>query len=143
MTDQGTFIINGAERVVVSQLVRSPGLYYSSLETRRRRTLYSARSPEPRPADRSRRATRPPLGQGRPEAQDRRATSCRRRYETNDEIGASRDRGQRSRAPVRRLDAGQDLTKTQQDALIESIKKLRPGDPPTGDNARQLVEASS
>ncbi|HEX7495842.1 MAG TPA: hypothetical protein VF349_04340, partial [Candidatus Limnocylindrales bacterium] len=32
MTDQGTFIINGAERVVVSQLVRSPGVYYSALE---------------------------------------------------------------------------------------------------------------
>ncbi|MGD0248717.1 MAG: DNA-directed RNA polymerase subunit beta, partial [Candidatus Limnocylindrales bacterium] len=34
-----------------------------------------------------------------------------------------------------------DLTKTQQDALIEVYKKLRPGDPPTGDNARQLVES--
>src|ERR671910_878510 len=32
MTDQGTFIINGAERVVVSQLVRSPGVYYTSAE---------------------------------------------------------------------------------------------------------------
>ena len=29
MTEQGTFIINGAERVIVSQLVRSPGVYYS------------------------------------------------------------------------------------------------------------------
>ena len=29
MTDTGTFIINGAERVIVSQLVRSPGIYYS------------------------------------------------------------------------------------------------------------------
>ena len=34
-----------------------------------------------------------------------------------------------------------DLTHTQQDALIEVYKKLRPGDPPTGDNARQLVES--
>ena len=32
MTDQGTFIINGAERVVVSQLVRSPGVYYTATE---------------------------------------------------------------------------------------------------------------
>ena len=32
MTDQGTFIINGAERVVVSQLVRSPGVYYTAPE---------------------------------------------------------------------------------------------------------------
>src|SRR3989337_4061981 len=32
MTDQGTFVINGADRVVVSQLVRSPGVYYSEAE---------------------------------------------------------------------------------------------------------------
>src|ERR1700690_2283548 len=44
MTDQGTFIINGAERVVVSQLVRSPGVYYSALEDPASgRTLFSAK----------------------------------------------------------------------------------------------------
>src|SRR5436309_13438240 len=32
MTDQGTFVINGAERVAVSQLVRSPGVYYSEVD---------------------------------------------------------------------------------------------------------------
>jgi DNA-directed RNA polymerase subunit beta len=32
MTTSGTFVVNGAERVVVSQLVRSPGVYYSELE---------------------------------------------------------------------------------------------------------------
>jgi len=44
MTDQGTFIINGAERVVVSQLVRSPGVYYTSVEDPATgRPLYSAK----------------------------------------------------------------------------------------------------
>src|SRR6202142_1558821 len=44
MTDQGTFIINGAERVVVSQLVRSPGVYYSATDDLTSgRTLYSAK----------------------------------------------------------------------------------------------------
>ena len=44
MTDQGTFIINGAERVVVSQLVRSPGVYYSATEDPTSgRTLFSAK----------------------------------------------------------------------------------------------------
>src|SRR6266540_6861460 len=44
MTDQGTFIINGAERVVVSQLVRSPGVYYSDSEDPTSgRTLFSAK----------------------------------------------------------------------------------------------------
>jgi DNA-directed RNA polymerase subunit beta len=36
MTDKGTFVINGAERVVVSQLVRSPGVYFTASTTRRR-----------------------------------------------------------------------------------------------------------
>ena len=44
MTDQGTFIINGAERVVVSQLVRSPGVYYTAIEDPATgRPLYSAK----------------------------------------------------------------------------------------------------
>src|SRR5512143_3219067 len=44
MTDQGTFVINGAERVVVSQLVRSPGVYYSEAEDPTiGRRLYSAK----------------------------------------------------------------------------------------------------
>ena len=44
MTDQGTFVINGAERVVVSQLVRSPGVYYSELEDPASgRALFSAK----------------------------------------------------------------------------------------------------
>src|SRR5437764_599079 len=44
MTDQGTFVINGAERVVVSQLVRSPGVYYSELEDPTSgRSLFSAK----------------------------------------------------------------------------------------------------
>src|SRR5512134_3278692 len=44
MTDLGTFVINGAERVVVSQLVRSPGVYYGDLEDPASgRMLYSAK----------------------------------------------------------------------------------------------------
>ena len=44
MTDQGTFIINGAERVVVSQLVRSPGVYYTATEDPATgRAMYSAK----------------------------------------------------------------------------------------------------
>src|SRR3989454_8903648 len=44
MTDQGTFVINGAERVVVSQLARSPGVYYSELEDPTSgRSLFSAK----------------------------------------------------------------------------------------------------
>jgi len=43
MTERGTFIINGAERVVVSQLIRSPGLYFKDVQDLRGRSLFSAR----------------------------------------------------------------------------------------------------
>ena len=42
MTEQGTFIINGAERVIVSQLVRSPGVYYSYTVDKTGKKLYAA-----------------------------------------------------------------------------------------------------
>ena len=65
-------------------------------------------------------------------------------YEQNDEIaalftGVDVDRDHQYIAAT--LD--KDLTHTQDEALIEFYKKLRPGDPPTGDNARQLVEPCS
>ena len=41
MTEQGTFIINGAERVIVSQLVRSPGVYYSNTVDKSGKKLFS------------------------------------------------------------------------------------------------------
>src|SRR5215210_1357566 len=145
MTDQGTFVINGAERVVVSQLVRSPGVYYSEAEDPTSgRMLFSAKVIPNRGAwlefetnnkdqlwvkvDRKRKIA---------------ATTLLRAvgYETNDEIAALY-------APVEidpehpfianTLD--KDVTRTPAEALIEVYKKLRPGDPPTGDNARALVE---
>ena len=42
MTEQGTFVINGAERVVVSQIVRSPGIYYESTDDKSGKKLYAA-----------------------------------------------------------------------------------------------------
>src|SRR5215204_5991075 len=133
MTDMGTFVINGAERVVVSQLVRSPGVYYSELEDPASgRMLFSAKVIPNRGAwlefetnnkdqlwvkvDRKRKIA---------------ATTLLRAvgYETNDEIAGLFGT------------VDKDLTKTPNEALIEVYKKLRPGDPPTGDNARQLVES--
>lgn len=49
MTDTGTFVINGAERVIVSQLVRSPGIYYGIAHDKIGKKLYSATViPKPR-----------------------------------------------------------------------------------------------
>src|SRR6476469_4967903 len=146
MTEQGTFIINGAERVVVSQLVRSPGVYYSELEDPTSgRGLFSAKVIPNRGAwlefetnnkdqlwvkvDRKRKIA---------------ATTLLRAvgYETNDEIAGlfgAVDIDPEHPFVANTLD--KDLTKTPNEALIEVYKKLRPGDPPTGDNARQLVES--
>ncbi len=146
MTDQGTFVINGAERVVVSQLVRSPGVYYSETEDPASgRMLFSAKVIPNRGAwlefetnkldqlwvkvDRKRKIA---------------ATTLLRAvgYEQNDEIAAlfsSVDIDPEHPFIASTLD--KDLTRTQAEALIEVYKKLRPGDPPTGDNARQLVES--
>ena len=146
MTDMGTFVINGAERVVVSQLVRSPGVYYSEVEDPASgRMLFSAKVIPNRGAwlefetnnkdqlwvkvDRKRKIA---------------ATTLLRAvgYETNDEIAGlfgSVDIDPEHPYIANTLD--KDLTKTPNEALIEVYKKLRPGDPPTGDNARQLVES--
>jgi DNA-directed RNA polymerase subunit beta len=146
MTDQGTFVINGAERVVVSQLVRSPGVYYSETEDPASgRMLFSAKVIPNRGAwlefetnnkdqlwvkvDRKRKLA---------------ATTLLRAvgYEQNDEIAAlftAVDIDPEHPYVAATLD--KDLTHTQAEALIEVYKKLRPGDPPTGDNARQLVES--
>ena len=107
MTDQGTFVINGAERVVVSQLVRSPGVYYSELEDPASgRMLFSRQGhPEPRRLARVRDEQQgPALGQGRPQAQDRGddpAPRRRLRGERRDQRPV-RDRRHGSRAPVHR-----------------------------------------
>src|SRR3954452_16454898 len=146
MTDQGTFVINGAERVVVSQLVRSPGVYYSELEDPTSgRSLFSAKVIPNRGAwlefetnnkdqlwvkvDRKRKIA---------------ATTLLRAvgYEQNDEIaGLFTNVDIDIEHPFISSTLDKDLTHTQAEALIEVYKKLRPGDPPTGDNARQLVES--
>jgi DNA-directed RNA polymerase subunit beta len=147
MTHLGTFIINGAERVVVSQLVRSPGVYYGRVEDPASgRDLYTAKVIPNRGAwlefetsargdllsvkvDRKRKIA---------------ATTLLRAvgYERNEEITAlfgAVDDNPEHQYVSSTLD--KDPTNTQAEALIEVYKKLRPGDPPTGDNARQLVES--
>ena len=146
MTDQGTFIINGAERVVVSQLVRSPGVYYSAVEDPTSgRTLFSAKVIPNRGAWLEFETSNKDLLSVKVDRKRKIAATTLLRavgYETNDEIGglfATVDSDPEHQYIASTLD--KDLTKTQQDALIEVYKKLRPGDPPTGDNARQLVES--
>ena len=136
MTDSGTFIINGAERVVVSQLVRSPGCYYDSAYDKTGKKIYTS--------------TVMPL----------RGAWIEYETDANDVFWARVDRTRK--IPVTSLlraigvitdeqivelfgeeakiaaSIQKDPIKTQEEALIEIYKKLRPGELPTVDAARNL-----
>ena len=144
MTEEGTFIVNGTERVVVSQLVRSPGIYFTSSEDRASgRMLYAAKLIPNRGAwleietsgkdiltvkiDRKRKIPVTTLV---------RALG----YGSNNEIKplfADVDNNAEHKFIQSTLD--KDSSTDVNDALVEMYKKIRPGDPPTVDNARALM----
>ena len=138
MTERGTFIINGTERVVVSQLVRSPGVYFAAemdngvqvhrvqfipargawleFEVDKRGQLVVS-------IDRKRRQS---------------ATMLLRALgiaESDDEILSLLGDSDIVRSTLER-----DVAQTREDALIEIYKRQRPGEPPTVDSARSLLD---
>jgi DNA-directed RNA polymerase subunit beta len=138
MSERGTFVINGAERVVVSQLVRSPGIYYKKEVAPNGKRLFSA--------------TLIP----------NRGAWLKFETDINDVIYVKIDKNRKLPATVllralgmsdadmesrfrhtdflkRTLD--KDNTATVEEALIELYKKLRPGDPPSVSGGRQLLES--
>ena len=138
MTDQGTFIINGTERIVVSQLVRSPGVYYSS-EMDSGKQIYKAQIIPSRGAwlefevDK-----RDQLMVSIDRKRKQSATMFLRALGiavTNDDIiellGSS---------DVIKRTLERDTALTREDALIEIYRRLRPGEPPTVDASRSLLE---
>jgi DNA-directed RNA polymerase subunit beta len=146
MTDQGTFIINGAERVVVSQLVRSPGVYYTGSEDPTTgRMLFAAKVIPNRGAwlefetsnkdllsvkvDRKRKIPVTTLLRAVGFTDDGELASTFAPVDDNPEH------------PFIAQTLEKDSATTQEEALIEVYKKLRPGDPPTVDNARALVNS--
>jgi DNA-directed RNA polymerase subunit beta len=146
MTPQGTFIVNGTERVVVSQLVRSPGVYFTGSEDRvSGRMLYSAKLIPNRGAwleietsgkdvltvkiDRKRKVPVTTLV---------RALG----YASNDDIRtffADADNDPEHAYIQATLE--KDATSSVEEALIELYRKIRPGDPPTVENARNLLSS--
>jgi DNA-directed RNA polymerase subunit beta len=137
MTEKGTFIINGAERVVVSQLVRSPSVYYTEeidasgkkicgatiipnrgawleFETDANENIYVR-------VDRTRKL---------PVTVLLRALG----YSTNGRIAELFQDDERIRLTLER-----DHTESEDEALVEIYKRLRPGEPPTVDSARTLL----
>ena len=130
MTESGTFVINGAERVIVSQLVRSPGVYYASEKDKTGKDLFKATVIPNRGAwleyemdsndvvyvriDKNRKIPITTfiraLGTG-----------------TDEEIAEMFDNDERLSQTIIQKDS----TKNTEDALIDVYKKLRPGEPPT------------
>jgi DNA-directed RNA polymerase subunit beta len=137
MTDKGTFIINGAERVVVSQLVRSPGVYFSKSEEQGKE-LYGATIMPNRGAwlefeldatdvvtvrvDRTRKIPVTALVRALGYGSDGRILEL---FRDDSRIRATLER---------------DSTKNEEEGLVEVYKRLRPGEPPTVDSARNLLE---
>lgn len=139
MTDNGTFIINGAERVIVSQLVRSPGIYYAMKIDRTGKKLFSSTVIPNRGAwleyetdsndilavriDRTRKLPITVL---------LRALG----YGTDIQITELLGEDERILATIQK-----DNAKTADEGLLEVYKRLRPGEPPTVDSARSLLNS--
>ena len=139
MTDKGTFIINGAERVIVSQLVRSPGVYYAEQIDPSGKKLFGATVIPNRGAwlefetdindnifvrvDRTRKLPGTVLI---------RALG----YASNGQILELFNDNEYIRATLER-----DNSESTEEALVEIYKRLRPGEPPTVDSARSLLDA--
>jgi DNA-directed RNA polymerase subunit beta len=138
MTDKGTFIINGTERVVVSQLVRSPGVYFDhTIDKTTEKDVYSVKVIPSRGAwlefdvdkrdtvgvriDRKRRQPVTVLLK----ALGWTAEQIRERFGFSETILATLEKDHA---------AGQD------EALLDIYRKLRPGEPPTRESAQTLLE---
>ena len=137
MTETGTFVINGAERVVVSQLVRSPGIYYSVSKDKSGNNLFANTIIPYRGAwleyetdsaeviyvriDRTRKL---------PITQFLRAMGLDTEAEIIDMFGEE---------PKLLATLAKDSTKTREEGLFEVYKRLRPGEPPTEESATTLI----
>jgi DNA-directed RNA polymerase subunit beta len=143
MTEQGTFIINGAERVVVSQLVRSPGVYYTAAEDPSTgRILHAAKVIPNRGAWLEFETSNKDLLSVKVDRKRKIPVTTLLRA-----VGLETGEIEKIFAPVDdnpehpyvQLTLDKDPATDQDQALIEVYKKLRPGDPPTVENARALV----
>ncbi|MDS3861545.1 DNA-directed RNA polymerase subunit beta [Thermosynechococcaceae cyanobacterium BACA0444] len=138
MTDRGTFIINGAERVIVNQIVRSPGVYYKSETDKNGRRSYNA------------------------SLIPNRGAWLKFETDKNDLIWVRIDKTRKLSAHVLLkalgLSDGEIMERmrhpeyyqktiekegkfTEEDALLELYRKLRPGEPPTVSGGQQLLES--
>jgi DNA-directed RNA polymerase subunit beta len=137
MTNAGTFVINGAERVIVSQIVRSPGIYYSRVADKADNVTFAA--------------TVIPYRGAWLEYETDLSDVFYVRIDKNRKIPITafvRAVGPKTDAEILELfgedtrilaTLEKDTCKTYEEALLEIYRKLRPGEPPTVDSAESLL----
>ncbi|MCH6469294.1 DNA-directed RNA polymerase subunit beta [Sinomonas terrae] len=138
MTDKGTFVVNGTERVVVSQLVRSPGAYFErAADKTSDKDIFTAKIIPSRGA------------------------WFELEIDKRDQVGVRLDRKRKQSVTVllkalgwsegqileefgeydsMRATLEKDTTETKEDALLDIYRKLRPGEPPTVEAAQSLLD---
>ena len=138
MTGKGTFVINGTERVVVSQLVRSPGVYFAKeLDKTSDKELFTCKIIPSRGAWLEFEVDKRDLVGVRVDRKRRQNVTVLLKalgYSEEDIVGMF------GGAESIRLTLEKDHLATADDALLDIYRKLRPGEPPTVDSARGLLE---
>ena len=139
MTNAGTFVINGAERVIVSQIVRSPGIYYAKAEDKAGTMTYATTVIPYRGAWLEYETDLSDIFYVRIDKNRKIPVTCLIRAvgpKTDPEILEMFGEDPRIVATLEK-----DACKTYEDALLEIYRKLRPGEPPTVDSAESLLNA--
>ena len=137
MTESGSFVINGAERVIVSQIVRSPGIYYSRTEDKAANVTYASTVIPYRGAWLEYETDLSDLFYVRIDKNRKLPVTCLIRAvgpKTDGEILELFGEDPRIVATLEK-----DACKTYEEALLEIYRKLRPGEPPTVDSAETLI----
>ena len=139
MTDAGTFVINGAERCIVSQLVRSPGVYYHMEHDKTGKELYTNTVIPNRGAWLEYETDANDLFHVRIDKNRKiHITTFLRALglSSDDDIREFFGDDERIEATIEK-----DTTKNQEEALLEVYRKLRPGEPPTLETAQAHLDA--
>ncbi|MFN2389659.1 MAG: DNA-directed RNA polymerase subunit beta [Actinomycetota bacterium] len=139
MTEKGTFIINGTERVVVSQLVRSPGVYFDrSIDKTSDKDIYTCKIIPARGAWLEFETDKKDLVGVRIDRKRKQNVTVLLKGLGYGEDQAILDMFDGAESIAQTLE--KDLIETEEDALMDIYRKLRPGEPPTVESARTLLE---
>ncbi len=143
MTDQGTFIVNGTERVVVSQLVRSPGVYFESIADKvTDKDTFVAKIIPSRGAWLEFEVDKKDLVAVRVDRKRKQPITLflRALGLSSSEILERFGQYESIRATLDKESEKERAAQTEDEALVELYKKLRPGEPPTVDAARNQIK---